>query len=133
MKTTSIIYAFAWLLPITLIVLYLTGTIQRTATLQDGVLTYLLSITTIVLTLLTAWLAMKLFALPVIQKRLSMLSKPQRKDAYNMLCRLRIISVLMVILINFATFYIMGSTSPLYLAAIMAVTLIFCWPRAIDN
>ena len=129
MKTTAIIYVIAWLLPITLVILFLTGSIQQVATISNPMLTYLLSITSVVLSLLTAWLAMKMFNIPVIKKRLQMLSGKHKEQSYQMLCRLRIIFVLMVILIDFATFYVLGNSSPLYLAAIMGVALIFCWPQ----
>lgn len=129
MKTTYIIYALAWVVPIVLIVLYLTGNISRLPAKPDETLVYMLSITTVVLSLLTAWLAMKMFAMKPIQARLNTLKGAQRDATVQLLSRIRILMILMVVILDFAAFYITGSTSPLYLAAILGVALIFCWPQ----
>ena len=47
----------------------------------------------------------------------------------QLLNRVRILMILMVVILDFAAYYITGSTSPLYLAAILGVALIFCWPQ----
>ena len=133
MKTTWIIYAIAWLLPIMLIVLYLTGIIPTLTVHTDETLVYLLSVTTVVLSLLTAWLAMRIFAMKPVKMRMQMLKGKQKEISFQVLSRVRILMVLMVIIIDFAAYYITGSTSPLYLAAIMGVALIFCWPRTAEH
>ena len=133
MKTTWIIYALAWLLPIMLIVLYLTGIIPSLTVHTGETLVYLLSVTTVVLSLLTAWLAMRIFAMKPVKMRMQMLKGKQKETSFQVLSRVRILMVLMVIIIDFAAYYITGSTSPLYLAAIMGVALIFCWPRTVEH
>ena len=133
MKTTWIIYALAWLLPIMLIVLYLTGIIPSLTVYTGETLVYLLSVTTVVLSLLTAWLAMRIFAMKPVKMRMQMLKGKQKETSFQVLSRVRILMVLMVIIIDFAAYYITGSTSPLYLAAIMGVALIFCWPRTVEH
>lgn len=129
MKTTWIIYILAWLIPIALVALYLAGAIKPMPVQTDEVLVYILSITTVALSLLTAWLAMKMFNLNPIKAKLDMLKGKQREASMQMLNRVRILAILMVIVLDFAAYYITGSTSPLYLAAILGVALIFCWPQ----
>ncbi len=129
MKTTYIIYALAWVVPIVLTVLYLTGIIPSLSAKANETIVYMLSITTVVLSLLTTWLAMKMFAMKPIQARLNTLKGAQRDASVQLLSRIRILMILMVVILDFAAFYITGSTSPLYLAAILGVALIFCWPQ----
>lgn len=129
MKTTWIIYILAWLIPIALVVLYLVGVIKPMPLQTDEVLVYMLSITTVALSLLTAWLAIKMFALKPIKTKLDTLKGKEKEASIQMLNRVRILAILMVIVLDFAAYYITGSTSPLYLAAILGVALIFCWPQ----
>ena len=133
MKTTWTIYILTWLIPMALVALYLTGFIKHIPIQTDEVLVYALSITTVALSLLTAWLAMKMFALNPIKSKLATQKGGQREASVQMLNRVRILAILLVILLDFAAFYITGSTSPLYLAAILGVALIFCWPQTTEN
>ena len=129
MKTTWITYILAWLIPIALVVLYMAGVIKPMPIQTDEVLVYVLSITTVALSLLTAWLAMKMFNINPIKAKLDTLKGKQREASILMLSRVRILAILMVVVLDFAAYYITGSTSPLYLAAILGVALIFCWPQ----
>ena len=129
MKTTWITYILAWLIPIALVVLYMAGVIKPMPIQTDEVLVYVLSITTVALSLLTAWLAMKMFNINPIKAKLDTLKGKQREASIQMLSRVSILAILMVIVLDFAAYYITGSTSPLYLAAILGVALIFCWPQ----
>ena len=129
MKATRIIYALAWLLPIVLVVLSLTGTIKPANQTANESRIYILSIATVALTLLTAYLAMKLFAFSAVKKRMQTQSGAQRQQTYNALCSLRILMVLAALLFDLAAYYITGSDSPLYLAAIVGIALLFCWPQ----
>ena len=133
MKATWIIYILAWLIPIALVVLYLAGIIKPMPLQTDEVLVYMLSITTVALSLLTAWLAMKMFALKPIKTKLDTLKGKEKDASIQMLNRVRILAILMVVVLDFAAYYITGSTSPLYLAAILGVALIFCWPQTTEN
>ncbi len=133
MKATWIIYILAWLIPIALVVLYLAGIIKPMPSQTDEVLVYMLSITTVALSLLTAWLAMKMFALKPIKTKLDTLKGKEKDASVQMLNRVRILAILMVVVLDFAAYYITGSTSPLYLAAILGVALIFCWPQTTEN
>ena len=133
MKATCIIYILAWLIPIALVVLYLAGIIKPMPLQTDEVLVYMLSITTVALSLLTAWLAMKMFALKPIKTKLDTLKGKEKEASVQMLNRVRILAILMVVVLDFAAYYITGSTSPLYLAAILGVALIFCWPQTTEN
>ena len=133
MKATWIIYILAWLIPIALVVLYLAGIIKPMPLQTDEVLVYMLSITTVALSLLTAWLAMKMFALKPIKTKLDTLKGKEKDASIHMLNRVRILAILMVVVLDFAAYYITGSTSPLYLAAILGVALIFCWPQTTEN
>ncbi|MBQ7742263.1 MAG: hypothetical protein IJT90_05000 [Bacteroidaceae bacterium] len=129
MKTTWIIYILAWLIPIALVVLYLVGAIKPMPLQTDEVLVYMLSITTVALSLLTAWLAIKMFALKPIKTKLDTLKGKEKESSIQMLNRVRTLAILMVVVLDFAAYYITDSTSPLYLAAILGVALIFCWPQ----
>lgn len=133
MKATWIIYILAWLIPIALVVLYLAGIIKPMPSQTDEVLVYMLSITTVALSLLTAWLAMKMFALKPIKTKLDTLKGKEKDASVQMLNRVRILAILMVVVLDFTAYYITGSTSPLYLAAILGVALIFCWPQTTEN
>ena len=133
MKATWIIYILAWLIPIALVVLYLAGIIKPMPLQTDEMLVYMLSITTVALSLLTAWLAMKMFALKPIKTKLDTLKGKEKEASVQMLNRVRILAILMVVVLDFAAYYITGSTSPLYLAAILGVALIFCWPQTTEN
>ena len=133
MKATWIIYILAWLIPIALVVLYLASIIKPMPSQTDEVLVYMLSITTVALSLLTAWLAMKMFALKPIKTKLDTLKGKEKDASIQMLNRVRILAILMVVVLDFAAYYITGSTSPLYLAAILGVALIFCWPQTTEN
>ena len=133
MKATWIIYILAWLIPIALVVLYLASIIKPMPSQTDEVLVYMLSITTVALSLLTAWLAMKMFALKPIKTKLDTLKGKEKDASVQMLNRVRILAILMVVVLDFAAYYITGSTSPLYLAAILGVALIFCWPQTTEN
>ena len=133
MKTTWIIYILAWLIPIALVVLYLVGVIKPMPLQTDGVLLYMLSITTVALSLLTAWLAIKMFALKPIKTKLDTLKGKEKEASIQMLNRVRTLAILMVVVLDFAAYYITGSTSPLYLAAILGVALIFCWPQTTEK
>ncbi|MBP5629782.1 MAG: hypothetical protein J6X27_08095 [Bacteroidaceae bacterium] len=133
MKATWIIYILAWLIPIALVVLYLADIIKPMPSQADEMLVYMLSITTVALSLLTAWLAMKMFALKPIKTKLDTLKGKEKEASVQMLNRVRILAILMVVVLDFAAYYITGSTSPLYLAAILGVALIFCWPQTTEN
>lgn len=123
----------AWLIPIALVVLYLAGIIKPMPLQTDEMLVYMLSITTVALSLLTAWLAMKMFALKPIKTKLDTLKGKEKEASVQMLNRVRILAILMVVVLDFAAYYITGSTSPLYLATILGVALIFCWPQTTEN
>ena len=133
MKTTWIIYILAWLIPIALVVLYLFGVIKPMPLQTDEVLVYMLSITTVALSLLTAWLAIKMFALKPIKTKLDTMKGKEKEASIQMLNRVRTLAILMVVVLDFAAYYITGSTSPLYLAAILGVALIFCWPQTTEK
>lgn len=134
MNTTIIIYVISWLVPIVAAVLYFAGFISGQGALaQNATLNYMLSIVSVALSMLTVYMALKLFALPLVKSRLSILKEPARSSFYYTLCRVRIIAILMVLIINGAIWYLLDSSTPLYLSAIMLVALLFCIPRKLED
>jgi len=131
MKTNIILYILTWLIPASLVGLYYAGIIvpQGSISAIDGTLPYMLSIVTIILSMLTAYVAMKLFTLPAVKTKFQTNSVELLHKNYNFFCRIRIIAILVVIIINLAVYYLMLSTSNLYLAGIMLIALLFCVPR----
>ena len=133
MKTTYTLYAITWLVPSVLIALYLAGIIPTATPMLDELATYLLNLATITLSLITAYLAMKMFALPMVKRKMQSLQGIQKEKYHDSLSQLRIVAVLLVILINFLAFYITASQSPLYLSAMLGIALIFCLPQRQKN
>lgn len=129
MKTTRTLYILAWLLPLMLIGMHLAEIIKPAMCCGSDLMAYALSLTTIALSLTTAYLAMKMLALPRVKRKMQNLPAEQKEKFIQTLLRLRIVAILAVILIDFAAFYLCGSSSPLYLAAMMGVALLFCWPQ----
>lgn len=74
-----------------------------------------------------------MFALKPIKTKLDTLKGKEKEASIQMLNRVRTLAILMVVVLDFAAYYITGSTSPLYLAAILGVALIFCWPLTTEK
>ena len=137
MKTARIIYIAAWIIPITLATLYLTGVISDTRASADPIATYILSLSCIVLTLTTSYLSLRLFHFAPIRKHLCLdasneaYSKETRPNcvSYSHLCIAREMAIAIVCVLDLAAYYLLHTQSPLYLAGIMLVSLLFCFPN----
>lgn len=123
MRTARIIYITAWVIPIILAVLYLCGVIKNAEQQAGEATRYTLSLVTVVLTLGTTYISLRLFHFRGVRKWLEMEKKVEA------LCIAREVAILVVCLLDLATYYVHQTDSSLYLAGIMLVTLIFCYPE----
>lgn len=130
MKLPRIIFVLTLIVPVLMVVAYICGAVGEGGGLAtDAALTYVLSVTTVVLSLFTAWMAMRLFRLPIVRLRMSGPNASAATWFYKMVCSIRLIVLLMVIVLDLAVFYLTNSMSAVYLAAIVFVAALFCWPR----
>lgn len=137
MKTARIIYITAWAIPLLLALLYLLGVIKVSEKQVDASTKYVLSLISVVLTLATAYLSLRLFHFGFIRKWLktgeegkttNKNEKKARLCSYPGLCTVREVAILAVCLIDLASYYVHQTESSLYLTGIMLITLIFCYP-----
>lgn len=131
MKTSIIIYIGTWIVPLVLAALYLCGVITGQGQLVqiDGTLSYMLSVVTVVLSILTVYLALRIFNLPIVKMRFKTGIENECKKFYHTLSRIRSVAIFVAIILNLSTYYLFASDSNLYLSAIMLVALLFCVPR----
>lgn len=131
MKTSIIMYAAIWVIALSIAALGFAEIIElpTKSEISDGTLAYMLSISTICLSLITAYVAMRVFNLSVI-KMYIIKAKPEQQDSrYHFICRLRMIAIAITIFFDTATYFLTANTSNHYLSAIMLVALMFCCPR----
>lgn len=129
MKAAREIYIIIWLIPISLSILYITGLIPHIQPYQNSVLSYILSLITVVGSLAAAYLSLRLFRFPPISRRLREQAEDTARRIYSRLCILRETAILILNIIDMSTYYAFGNVSQLYLAGIMLITLVFCFPQ----
>lgn len=130
MFITLLFYIVAFLIPVAAFILYSLDFITGEGSLaSNATLSYMLNIASVALSLLTAYIALKLFAFPAVKTRLESTQKERQDNMFQTLCRIRIIAVLMVIIIDMSVWYLLGGSSSLYLGAIMLIVLLFCIPQ----
>lgn len=137
MKTARIIYITAWGIPLIIAALYLAGTIKDTEIHVDATTEYVLSLASVTITLAIAYFGLRLFHFKFIRQYLNldnkanneMESKHSGLRSYAGLCIAREAAILAVCLLDLATYYVLHSQSPLYLAGIMLISLLFCYPN----
>lgn len=130
MRVSRITFALTLIVPIIIIIVaYFYNTIDVVGKLNNETMTYILSTTTVLLSLFTAWMALKVFRLSVVQLRFNASDANSACMFYNLVCTIRLIILLMVIIVDLATYYLTGTQSSLYLAAIVYIATLFCWPR----
>ncbi len=124
-------YIAIWVIALTIAALGFAGVIELPTKneLSNGSLTYMLSIATIGLSLITAYFAMRVFNLSAIKMYIIKAKPEQQVLRYHVICRLRIIAIAITIFFDAATYLLTADTSSLYLSAIMLVALMFCCPR----
>lgn len=130
MKLPKTIFIITLLLPLVFVAAYLADAIGTGGGLaSNATMVYLLSLTTVVLSLFTAWMSMRLFSLSMVRYRIA--KPPLRPSAlvYNTICSIRLILLLTVIILDLATYYLTHATSSAYLAGIVYIAVLFCWPR----
>lgn len=151
MKTARIIYIIVWAIPIALAALYLAGVIKATALQADATTEYVLSLLSVTLTLAVAYLGLRLFRFKFVRRYLNLDDEAQsdgkdkntnEKDnqsagknkhcglrSFQGLCIVREVVILAVCLLDLATYYILQTESALYLAGIILISLMFCYPN----
>lgn len=158
MKTARIIYIIVWAIPIALAALYLAGAIKTTTLQADATTEYVLSLLSVTLTLAVAYLGLRLFRFKSVRRYLNLDDEAQsdgkdknraekvnqsaEKDnqsaaknkhcglrSFQGLCIVREVAILAVCLLDLATYYILQTESALYLAGIILISLMFCYPN----
>lgn len=144
MKTARTIYIIVWVIPIAFAALYLAGVIQSTAAQADALTEYVLSLLSVTLSLSVAYLSLRLFHFKSVRRYLKLDDEAQSAGndkhsagknkhsvlrTYSCWCILREVAILAVCLLDLATYYILQTESALYLAGIILITLMFCYPN----
>lgn len=151
MKTARTIYIIVWTIPIALAALYLAGVIQSTAAQADALTEYVLSLLSVTLTLAVAYLSLRLFHFKSVRRYLKLDDEAQSAGndkhsagktndsagknkhcvlrTYSCWCILREVAILAVCLLDLVSYYILQTESALYLAGIILISLMFCYPN----
>lgn len=128
MRVNIAIYIFLWLFSACLIIFSYGGNAFELWT-PDSMMYYLCSIVSICVTLVSVYVAIKMFKFTWITNKFNLVANEQKPAMYQKICSFRLVLLLAAELVDGAIWMLTGMQSTIFLLAIIMVTLFFCVPQ----
>lgn len=121
-------YTAIWLVAILLVVLFESDCLLPGGFAGEDRAVYLAQTLSILITLGCIPLALKLFSIDFIRKRLSVKNGESSLPAYRCWSEVRMFLLAFPLIVNLVLYYLTMEVSSAYCALIVVLAMLFCWP-----
>ena len=124
-------YVAIWFAAILLVILFESDCLLPGGFAGEDRIVYLAQTLSILITLGCIPLALKLFSIDFIRKRLSVKNDSNRLVAYRFWSEVRMCLLVFPLIVNLLLYYLTMEISSAYCALIVVLAMLFCWPSEV--